>query len=158
MTAYELDDVDRGILHMLQENARDATIEEMGERVGVSASTVRNRINEMEAADIIEGYHPEINYANAGYDLHVLYLCKVETADRERVAEAVLDVTGVVEVHELLDSEQNIIVEVVANDPEHMTTVHDSLIEAGMTINSTEYIRNAYWQPFNHFGQEETEE
>lgn len=152
MSAYELDDVDRGILHALQRNARDATIEAMGERVDVSASTVRNRIEAMEEAGVIESYHPQINYGEAGYDLHVLYLCRAPAPDRERLAEEVLDVTGTVEVHELLDSEKNIVVEAVARDSEHLATIHDSLIETGLTIRSTEHIRTAYVQPFDQFG------
>jgi DNA-binding Lrp family transcriptional regulator len=152
VTDYELDAVDRGILHALQENARDATIEGMGEMVDVSASTVRNRIEAMEGAGIIEGYHPQINYAKAGYDLHVLYLCQVPTGEREALAEGILDVTGTVQVHELLDSEQNITVEAVARDSEHLATIHDSLIDIGVSIRSTEHVRTAYVQPFDHFG------
>jgi len=40
--------------HLLQQDARDATIETMGELVGVSASTVRNRIEAMDSAGVIE--------------------------------------------------------------------------------------------------------
>ena len=151
---YELDDVDRGILHALQEDARDATIEEMGEAVGVSASTVRNRINDMEAAGVIAGYSPHVNYAQAGYDLHVLYLCQAGVDDRERLSKAVLEFDGVVNVHELLDSRQNVIIEAVAKDTEHMTDIHDSVIRAGLEIRETEYVRNNYAQPWNHFGAE----
>lgn len=149
---YELDDVDRGILHALQRDARDATIEEMGEAVGVSASTVRNRIDEMEAAGIIEGYSPHVDYARAGFDLHVLYLCKTDVDERPDVAETVLEVDGVVSVHELLDSRQNVVVEAVATDPEHLTEIHDTVIATGLQIRETEFVRNAYAQPFDHFG------
>jgi hypothetical protein len=43
-----------GSLHLLQQDARDATIETMGELVGVSASTVRNRTETMDSAGVIE--------------------------------------------------------------------------------------------------------
>ena len=151
---YELDDVDRGILHALQENARDATIEEMGEAVGVSASTVRNRIADLEAAGVIRGSSPHVDYAKAGYDLHVLYLCRSDVDERERLAEAVLDVDGVIHVHELLDSPLNVVVEAVAADPEHLTDIHDSIVAAGLEIRESEYVRNARGQPWDHFGAE----
>lgn len=153
-----MDDVDRGILHMLQENARSATIETMGERVGVSASTVRNRINDMEDTGVIEGYHPQINYANAGFDLHSLYICYVPTDEREQTARDVLEVSGVVEVHELLDSQQNVVVEAVARDADHLAETHDALVDLGMTIKNTLHIRNNYVQPFDHFGASIPEE
>ena len=56
-----LDDVDRTILHALQEEARTTTAEEMGGEAGVSASTIRNRIEKLEKNGIIRGYHPHIN-------------------------------------------------------------------------------------------------
>lgn len=158
MTAYELDDVDRGILHALQQNARDVTIEEMGDRVGVSASTVRNRINDMEEAGIIEGYHPQINYDRAGYDLHLLYLCRASTKEREELAKRVLEVGGVVGVNEVLDSDHNVFVEAVATDPDQMATTHDSLIEMGLDVKGVEYLRHSYVQPFDHFGTDVTDE
>lgn len=152
VSSKELDDIDRGILHQLQENARDATIETMGERIGVSASTVRNRINEMEAAGIIEGYHPQINYAKAGFDLHSLYICKGPTEERARLAREILDISGVVEVHELLDSQQNLVIEAVARDADHLAATHDALVARGLTVRETLHVRNNYVQPFDHFG------
>lgn len=44
----ELDNVDRGILHELQYEARNRTAKEIADRVAMSASTVRNRITELE--------------------------------------------------------------------------------------------------------------
>jgi DNA-binding Lrp family transcriptional regulator len=155
---YDLDDVDRGILHDLQENARDATIEAMGESVGVSASTVRNRIDDMEAAGIIDGYSPHVDYARAGFDLHFRHRCRADVDHREAVAKSALDVDGVVAVQELLDSRQNVIVEAVATDPEHMTLIHDSIMQSGLEIRETEYVRNAYRQPFDHFGSDVTDD
>ena len=65
----DLDDVDRSILYMLQEDARNTTAQEIANRVGVSASTVRNRINRLEDDNIIQGYHPELNYEAANLPL-----------------------------------------------------------------------------------------
>lgn len=43
--APDLDNVDRGILHLLQLDARNTTAQEIGDKTGVSPSTVRNRID-----------------------------------------------------------------------------------------------------------------
>ena len=48
-----LDDVDKGIRYFLQEDARGFTTQEMGERVGVSASAVRNRIEACEVSGVV---------------------------------------------------------------------------------------------------------
>jgi len=52
----QLDNVDRGILHELQVDARNRTAQEIADKVDVSASTVRNRIEALEANGVIEGY------------------------------------------------------------------------------------------------------
>lgn len=158
VTAYELDDVDRGILHALQQNARDATIETMGERVGVSASTVRNRINDMEEAGVIEGYHPKINYEKAGYDLHLQYMCRAPTEKREALATRALEIGGTIEVNEVLDSDRNVFVEAVASDPDQMARTHDSLIEMGLDVKAVEHVRHSNVQPFDRFGADVDEE
>lgn len=75
----------------------------MEEAVDVSASTVRTRIDDMEAAGIIEGCSPHVDYAKVGSDLHVLAPRRADTDERERPARAVLDIDGV-DVHERLDS------------------------------------------------------
>jgi hypothetical protein len=47
--AHRLDDVDRGIRHRRQVEARNTTAGEIAEKVGGSAGTVRNRIDILEA-------------------------------------------------------------------------------------------------------------
>lgn len=47
----DLDGIDEGILYLLQRDARRITTKEMTEQVGVSASTVRNRIDRLEEAE-----------------------------------------------------------------------------------------------------------
>lgn len=78
--ASELDNVDRGILHLLQVDARNTTAKEIAEKTGVAASTVRNRIEQLEANGVITGYHPKIDYEAANLPLKVLF---VITAPRE---------------------------------------------------------------------------
>lgn len=55
----------------------------MSDRIGVSASTVRNRIEMMESEGVIRGYHPEIDYDAAGLQLHMLFICSAENPERE---------------------------------------------------------------------------
>ncbi|WP_312908269.1 Lrp/AsnC family transcriptional regulator [Natronosalvus caseinilyticus] len=48
LASEELDSVDKGILYLLQEDARNNTTNAIGEQVGVSSSTVANRITKLE--------------------------------------------------------------------------------------------------------------
>ncbi|ELZ27464.1 AsnC family transcriptional regulator [Halosimplex carlsbadense 2-9-1] len=150
--ARDLDDVDRGILHALQENAREATAAEMAEAVGVSASTVRNRIDRLESAGVIRGYRPEIDYERAGFQLHVFVVCRVAPGDRSSLAAELLELSGVVRVRELLTGTENLHVEAVATDS---AAVDDLLVDVagrGIEIVSSDIVNTTHVQPFDHFG------
>lgn len=49
----DLDDVDRSVLYVLQQDARGTTAQEITDQVEVSASTVRNRTETLEDARVI---------------------------------------------------------------------------------------------------------
>lgn len=76
-----LDETDRGILYLLQQNARETTAAEIAEAVGVSAGTVRNRIDRLEEQGVLEGYIPDIDYETAGFELHIFHVHVRNPAD-----------------------------------------------------------------------------
>ncbi|MGQ3414249.1 Lrp/AsnC family transcriptional regulator [Natrinema sp. LN54] len=152
-TEPELDEVDRGILHMLQKDARDNTTREIGEAVGVSAGTVRNRMEKLEDAGVIRGYVPDIDYERAGYQLVILFTCTASDPS-ESVAEDLLDKHGVVTVRKLLAGEENYHVTVVGSDTDDVSQIANSIRECGLEIVRSEVMDEEYVQPFNHFGKE----
>ena len=64
----ELDDTDRGILTMLQEDCRSA-LARIGEHVGLSAPSVLERIKKLEAAHVITGYRAILDGRLLGLDI-----------------------------------------------------------------------------------------
>ncbi|PSQ16368.1 transcriptional regulator, partial [Halobacteriales archaeon QS_8_69_26] len=52
---HDLDNIDRGILYMLQEDARNTTSADIADKTGVSASTIRNRLERLEGDGVIRG-------------------------------------------------------------------------------------------------------
>lgn len=147
----ELDNIDRGILHELQLDARNRTAQEIADKVDVSASTVRNRIDELETRGVIEGYHPKIDYEAASLPLQVLFVCTAPPSERAAMVEQILDVRGVVDVRETLTGSRNLFVEAVGTGTSDTVRITDALHEAGIAIESSEIIRNHRVQPFNHF-------
>lgn len=147
----ELDNVDRGILHELQVDARNRTAQEIGDKVDVSASTVRNRIAELEADGVIEGYHPKIDYEKANLPLQVLFICSASPSEQTEVVEQILDVRGVVDVRETLTGHHNLYVEVVGADSADTVRITDALHNIGLSIESSEILRQRRVQPFDHF-------
>lgn len=151
---HNLDDSDRGILHALQENAREATAAEMADQIGVSSSTVRNRIDSLEEDGVIRGYHPEIDYEQAGFELHMFIVGRVPTAKRHETAVEALDLPGVVNVRELITGEHNIHIELVATDSDDADETVTGIEELDIEIVSTQVIKELLVQPFNHFGED----
>nr|WP_318842643.1 Lrp/AsnC family transcriptional regulator [Haloterrigena turkmenica] len=145
-----LDDVDRSILHQLQLNARQ-TDTEIAEKVDVTSTTVRNRLDKLEDKGVIRGYYPEIDYEEAGYPLHVMFVCTVNPNNLKSMAEQILDIRGVVTTRDLLGGERNIHVEIVAGSVREIEDIRNELADLGMTINSSEIISETQVQSWDHF-------
>lgn len=154
MQIESLDRVDRGILFLLQEDARHATTTAMAEKLDVSASTIRNRIERLEAGGVIRGYHPDIDYDRAGLQLHVLLICSVPNPERQRLAEQALDVHGVVQLQEVLNGDENLQIEVVGTETDDLADIMDELSELGIEIVNSKILKNTNVRPFDHFGRD----
>ncbi|AUV80734.1 transcriptional regulator [Salinigranum rubrum] len=149
--ARELDEVDRGILYLLQREARSTTAQEISDTVGVSPSTVRNRIDQLEADGIIEGYHPEIDYEAASLPLRVLFICTAPAKRRTELAKEAMEVQGVIDMREMMTGRRNIHIEVVGTSTSDITRITDAIHALGLEIESSELVRQRQAQPFNHF-------
>ncbi|WP_458209104.1 Lrp/AsnC family transcriptional regulator [Haladaptatus sp. NG-SE-30] len=132
MDDITIDDVDRGILHFLQLNARGNTDTFIGEQVGVTATTVSNRIEKLEDSGVIRGYRPDIDYERAGLSLRVLFVCTADPTERADLAEQALEEHGVVTVRQTLAGERNVHIEVVARTTTEIEEVTDELHEIGL--------------------------
>lgn len=66
--ALELDDIDRRLLDLLQEDCRTPLVR-LGEQVGLSAPSVLERIKKLEAAGIVRGYHAVLDAKRLGLDI-----------------------------------------------------------------------------------------
>ncbi len=65
---YEIDNLDKTILHALNHNARQPYAE-LAKTCGVSAGTIHVRVEKMKQAGIIEGTKVSINAKKLGYDV-----------------------------------------------------------------------------------------
>ena len=76
-----LDNTDRRILTILQENAR-TPFTEIGRAVGLTSPAVKERVVRMEQAGLIKAYRTEIDYTLLGRQLRALVMLKVKSYDR----------------------------------------------------------------------------
>lgn len=153
----ELDDVDRGILHMLQQDARNNSASQIADAVGVAPNTVRNRIERLEENGVVNGYHPHIDYERAGYQLRVVFTCTVPVAKRQEFGDGALGIEGVVAVTESLSGYENLAVEAVGETSDELTRIAAELEELGPVIRDERFVKNSRVQPFDQFGREVVE-
>ena len=133
-----LDDVDRSILFLLQRDARGATAGEMADKVGVSASTIRNRIDQLEADGIIKGYHPEIDYEAANLPLQITFVISALPTEIQDYSKQIRGIQGVIDVREMLTGRRNVHVDVVGTNSGDITRITDAIHDIGVEIESSD--------------------
>lgn len=151
MVDRPIDNLDRKILHSLQRDARGTSTSEIAEAMDVSARTVRNRIDHLEDAGIINGYDVEVNYEKAGYQLHTLIVCTAPIPEREAITRRALEVPGVVAIREVMTGAENVHVEVVGENGDDLSRIGRDLSDAGLEVVDEDILRNDYHRPFHKF-------
>lgn len=154
----EIDNTDRGIIYLLQQDARKRTVADIGEQVGVSSSTVTNRIDQLEEQGVIKGYHTIVDYTSAGLGHHLLVTATVPISEMEELIDDVMEVSGVVSVRELLTNVENLSLELVGRTQEDVEESLEALDALGVHIEGMEMMKQERAQPYNHFGQEFADE
>ncbi|QSG09812.1 Lrp/AsnC family transcriptional regulator [Halapricum desulfuricans] len=149
--AREIDDVDRAILHALQEDARNMSSGDIAERTGTSDSTVRKRIRRLESEGIIKGYSASVDYQQSGYPLRMLLYCTASIPERGELVPEILAIDGVVSVQELVTGEQNLLVTAVGEDDSDITPVAQELLDMGLTVADEVLVRTHETTPFGKF-------
>ncbi|MCU4800991.1 Lrp/AsnC family transcriptional regulator [Halobacteria archaeon HArc-gm2] len=151
MNDEPLDALDKRIIHALQCDARKTSASDVAGNVGVSASTVRNRIRKLEDAGILMGYRPEVNYEKAGYQLRTLIVCTAPIPEREELARDALEVPGVVAVREITTGTENVHVEAIGTDGDDLSRIGQDLDALGLEVVDEDLIRNEYEHQFHEF-------
>jgi DNA-binding Lrp family transcriptional regulator len=151
MAKDDIDDVDRAILYALQEDARNMSSGDIAERTGTSDSTVRKRIQRLEADGVIKGYSANIDYQQSGYPLRMLLYCTASIPERGDLVPRILDIDGVVSVQELVTGEQNLLVTAVGESDGDITPVAQELLDMGLTVADEVLVRSHETTPFGRF-------
>ncbi|MFC7324351.1 Lrp/AsnC family transcriptional regulator [Halorubrum rutilum] len=114
----ELDETDREILRILQEDAR-TPFSEVARRIDMSSATVHDRVGRMEEAGVIEGYHAEVDPKAVGFGVSAFVGLRVEQGREEDALERLREIDGVSEIH-LTTGEWDVMLRVVAADTDSL--------------------------------------
>lgn len=147
-----LDEVDKRILYHLVQDARNTSAPQIADEVNVSPATIRNRIHQLEDEGILEGYHAQIDYERVEGRLTNLFVCTVPVAERDRLAQQVLDVPGVVHVRELMTGQGNLHVKAVGEDMGDLSRISRKLTNLGLEIRDEHLLQREHHRPYHAFG------
>ena len=151
----ELDSIDKHILYYLQQDARGTSSNDIAEKLDLSASTVRTRLNKLETSGIVRGYHIDIDYDLAGYPLYTKIICTGPVPDRAALANEARDVRGVTAVREIMTGERNVYVNAIGKDHDDLNRISEELDEIGLTIVDEQLIRDEFVCPYHGFLDQE---
>ena len=119
MPKTDLDSIDRRILVALQEDAR-LTVQQLAERVGLSASPCARRVRLLEAAGVIKAYVALVDQVAVGLPVSVFASVKLERQREEeldRFAVAVARWPEVVDCY-LMTGQRDYLLRIVVEDLE----------------------------------------
>jgi len=149
MAEYALDDVDKQLLNLLQENARYKAIE-LAEEIGVSDNTIHNRMERLEQKGIIAGYTTAIDRDRTGLQLHFHFICTARISNRSDVAETVLTLPQVTEVTELITGQENLHIKAVGAEDRDITHLAEQLDQLNLEINDENLVRTEHTTPLDY--------
>ena len=129
-----LDRIGRKLLRALQENAR-LSYSELGRQRGLSAPAVAGRMRKMEEAELITGYHAEVDPATLGYDVLAFIRLTTSTEKYPRVLELAQRLPEIRECHHVTGSEA-FILKVLATSIPHLESIIAQLNTFGATSTS----------------------
>ena len=101
--AYEskgLDALDLRILTELQIDGR-ASFAELGRRVGLSAPAVTERVQRLECAGVITGYHAEVDPQALGFPVTVMVRIRPAIRELQRIGKIADEIPQIVECYRM---------------------------------------------------------
>lgn len=145
MIAVPLDDIDREIVRTLQEDGR-ISYSDISKAVGVSAGTVRNRINLMRSSGILS-VNVWLDPSLSGLGIHATLLLKVRPGQLVEVADALsgLDEAGYVAT---LAGAYDAVADVFCRDIAHLRLlIHDKVQQIDGVVDVTTNLVTENKQP-----------
>jgi len=117
MAVTTIDELDRSILAILQEEGRITNVE-LASRVGLTAPPCLRRMRALEESGVIKGYHAELDPGALGYGIMVFALVSLRSQAEDDLRAFEAHVATLPEIREchMLNGEIDFILKIVAHD------------------------------------------
>ncbi|TMM30222.1 MAG: Lrp/AsnC family transcriptional regulator [Actinobacteria bacterium] len=130
----KLDSTDRKIIGELTSDGR-VSLAELGRRVNLSSPAVAERVQRLERAGVIIGYHAEIDPRALGYQLTAIVRIKPGPGQLQRIPELALEIPEVGECHRIT-GEDCFYLKVHLRSIDELSLVLDRFLTYGETTTS----------------------
>jgi len=126
-----LDEIDRKLIQLLQEDAR-TSYAELGRQVGLTTPAVIERVRKLEDSKIIRGYRAEIDTARVGLPILAFVRMSITGVDYSHIIEVAESSNEFLECHRGT-GEDSFIMKIAVASVEHLQDVIDRLTPYGIT-------------------------
>ncbi|MCL6461251.1 Lrp/AsnC family transcriptional regulator, leucine-responsive regulatory protein [Flavobacterium micromati] len=123
------DTIDLKIIEKLKINSRISFVE-LGKHIGLSPSSVRERVQKLEDLEVITGYSIELNSKKLGYGLEVVILFKLYSGKLNLFCDVLQDFPEILEIYRITGA-HNIFMKVILTDQLHLQQFIDQLLIYG---------------------------
>jgi Lrp/AsnC family transcriptional regulator, leucine-responsive regulatory protein len=130
----EMDKLSWTILGALQENAR-TSFADIGRKVGLSAPAVAERIQKLEEANVIKGYHAALSHEGVGYSMTAIIAFSAHGGNTAPFIKYVETVQEVLECHRVTGN-YCLYMKVVFKTPKHLEELINKFNTFGETTTS----------------------
>lgn len=102
-----LDAINRDLIDLLQQEGR-LSYRELGERIGLSAPAIAERVRKLEEAGVITGYRAVVDYEAIGFP--ILCVIRLNTTNLDRAIDEVLEaIPEIIEANRVTGSESHVV-------------------------------------------------
>lgn len=129
-----MDDVDRKIIEVLQEDAR-TPFTEIGKKLGISDATVHYRVKRMRRAGIIRNYTVIVNKEASGREIASYVLISVKQRKVEEISKMLAEMKAVTMVQEVHGA-KDILVKIGTSNLERLRDVVKEIQEIPDVVTS----------------------
>jgi Lrp/AsnC family leucine-responsive transcriptional regulator len=126
-----LDKFDNKILTLLKEDSRES-FAEIGREIGLSASSVRERIQRLTDTEVIRKFTIELNQEQLGFELEAFILIKLFSGKLKKFISIVNQFEEVQKSYRVTGNE-NVLMKVVLKNQKHLQGFLDKIMVFGDT-------------------------
>lgn len=127
-----VDYIDIKIINELKQNSR-ASFADIGRKIHLSPSSVRERVQKLEDAQVIKAYSLHVDYSKLGFGLEVIIILKLFSGKMKLFITDVNQFSEIKEAYRITGS-QNIHIRAALKNQLHLQQFIDKLISYGDTM------------------------